>query len=1256
MPLDYNGNDINGFFDESADGTKLTTRSPLTTFITPNIELTDASNQIALGANNEVTLDVETTSTRTATLIDYTNDTDILQGRAGVILGGYTVGVPLAGDVTGLPSSTSVDFVGGKTDTQVSTSVDDTLAATHLNTTSTIVKRDASGDVAVSNITADNLNDNGARFSTGVLSGGLLTVNGGDNTKFDISDGEGVIVDHTTSPYTLTNVTWTGHTRLTPTYLLTNLISFVSIDINGNVLQYATKPSIPTQRDTIFLGVLVHVNQTNLDTTNDEQSYCAGPYSQIHDLMEAIGFLNISGNLFSAYSTTMEMQKSAGVMFAHGANYKNDAKNPNYIDLSGLSPATFQYRTQLGVNTVPDNTVIDPDYWDDGGTLTSLGPNKWTVQHIYVFTSNNVKIQWGQSVYNSFDAAETGVTDAFVVEPSIVTNGLFVAYLIVKSGETNLSNSTFISAGKFGNAQGSGTPTGLETLQGVYDNSTLKEMDISAGALAFTGEALSTEHIIPASDSLYNLGDDSGTPKRWANVYADNVDCSTITAQAYPSPYITVTGSLNPSNDWNYSLGSKPNQRWGDAHISSVYVGYLHPETLSFIECYASIVPDTTRALGSAAKPWGTIYIRDVILNDLEAKDGSTINSYAHLSPFTDSQHDLGDDFKRWRNVYADTVDCTSLTAKDDTTVNCYVHLSPFTDSQHDLGDNLKRWRNVYADNVDCATLTAQDGSTITFDTGTSSANFNMSSTSGSSPAASIFLDSNINRSSAIRYTNNTNAADWWWGTKYNNAANVDTVSLSYSSTGEFDNFNNFLRNHFFNINTNGDVIFSNTTTSAGANICTFKSNETNGTSAADFGTATYDQLIILGNGTLNPRNSNANLGADASPGRWNSAYINNVDCDTITAQDGTELVAEGRLRLKPVGAVQYGGDDDQMLQFQALSNWSFYHRYIGPVPIGVGNLSLECTTSFEHFYIGYQNSAGSTSNYTLEVHCASASYPSARYIKVKGDILCDAGSTFDIGTSTDAFQNIYVDNVDCATLTAQDGSTINCKDDFVPLWNDTYDLGASGFQWYVAWIREIRAVDGTNFYRANSGTGFSWLFRTDYIGTYTIHARIDNDGDMYNTNGTYGTISDERFKEDIEDARGYLSDIKRLKVKKYKLKKDPEKKSKLGFIAQDVEQVFPGLIRQGDYDEIQDAKFLKTSVLIPMLVKSVQELSTLVDSQLESKQTRIDELGAEVVSLQEENADYKNRIERLEILVDNLISPPGPPSGEPTVKKVKTS
>jgi hypothetical protein len=1254
MPLDYNGEDINGFFNESEDGTKLTIRPPITTLSTPNIELSDTSNQFAIGNNNEVTIDVETTSNRTATLVDYTNDTDILQGRAGVILGGYTLGVPLSGDVSGLPSSTSVDFVGGKTDEQVSTSVDDTIAATHLNTVSTIVKRDASGDVAVSSITANNLNDNGARFSTGVISGGLLTINGGDNTKFDISDGVGVIVDHSTTPYSLTNVTWTGQIGLSITYLATNLISFISIDINGDVLQSAIRPTVSSQRDNIFLGVLVHVNKTNLDTTNDEQSFCSGPFSQLHDLMEAIGFLNISGNLFSAYSTTMEMQKSFGVMFAHGANYKNDIKNPNYVDLPGLSPATFQYRTQLGVNTVPDNTVIDPDYWDDGGTLTLLGPNKWTIQRIFVFTSNNVKIQWGQTVYNSLDAAETGVTDAFVIEPSIVDNGLFVAYLIVKSGETNLSNSTFISAGKFGNAQGSGTPSGLETLQGVYNNSSLKQIDISAGALAFTGEALTTEHIIPADDSLYNLGDNV-IPQRWANVYSNTIACAVLEPQSLNK--ITIEGSLIPSDDWNYSLGSLTT-RWGSSHISSVYVGWLVPETGStinhngissmFREDGTDFADDEEmiRFNMEGSRDWvfvkrlsgaSTSLSLESITDQKHFYIGNE-NSAGSISDYTldvytatastvryikvkgdvlcdaDETYDLGQFATKWLNIYGENIYVHYLQAIFSTVIQSNASFIPTITGFYDLGQNLSRWKNVYV--VDASI----------------SDTLYVPSMRAYNPLLDLLCESSF--VPAADSTHDLGTASVRWANVYAdivdcptlNADDVNCATLTAQNGTTVTCNDDFVPVSDILYDLGSFSLYWNTTYSKVIKCETIEAKAGNiavlgnlvpwaddsfdlGTTLVRWGTAYVDVVVC---GTITAQDGTTITSSDSivpvsggthnlgsSSYTWANIYGENVNTATITARDSTTVRINGKIDLYEGDGTDFETNDEVFTFNHADHPWSFYLRSQEEN----GNFSIEYggVNNLRSFRITHN--ANPNACFTAKVSTVTDD----QYIKTR-NIQAYADNTYEIGTSSARFKNFY-----CNEITAK--------------------LNQS-FLIYMP---------------TTSTTNSVFAILSDYIGTRFVHFVVQSDGDVYNRNGTYGSLSDGRFKEGIEDARGYLSDIKRLKVRKYKLKKDPEKKNKLGFIAQEVEQVFPGLIRQGEHDDLQDAKFIKTSILIPMLVKSVQELSTLVDS-------RVEEINAEVSSLREENMEYRNRIERLEILVDNLISPPGAPSGEPSVKKIKTT
>jgi hypothetical protein len=110
-----------------------------------------------------------------------------------------------------------------------------------------------------------------------------------------------------------------------------------------------------------------------------------------------------------------------------------------------------------------------------------------------------------------------------------------------------------------------------------------------------------------------------------------------------------------------------------------------------------------------------------------------------------------------------------------------------------------------------------------------------------------------------------------------------------------------------------------------------------------------------------------------------------------------------------------------------------------------------------------------------------------------------------------------------------------------------------------------------------------------------TQRYQFNDVGQAYNTTGTWGTISDVRLKENIVDATSKLEGINQLRVVNFNLKSDPDVKQ-IGFIAQEVEQIFPGLVSDGEEDgEGGYYKSVKTTVLIPMLVKAIQEQQALI-------------------------------------------------------------
>jgi hypothetical protein len=125
----------------------------------------------------------------------------------------------------------------------------------------------------------------------------------------------------------------------------------------------------------------------------------------------------------------------------------------------------------------------------------------------------------------------------------------------------------------------------------------------------------------------------------------------------------------------------------------------------------------------------------------------------------------------------------------------------------------------------------------------------------------------------------------------------------------------------------------------------------------------------------------------------------------------------------------------------------------------------------------------------------------------------------------------------------------------------------------------------GYDAYVGNYGSGKLWL-----ISGNADNAYVAQNGDLFNRTGVYGTISDITLKENIVDATPKLDDLLKLKVRNFNFIGNDKKQ--LGFIAQEFEEVFPNAISvDNGYGDNNGKKVVKTTVLIPMLVKAIQEL-----------------------------------------------------------------
>jgi hypothetical protein len=103
---------------------------------------------------------------------------------------------------------------------------------------------------------------------------------------------------------------------------------------------------------------------------------------------------------------------------------------------------------------------------------------------------------------------------------------------------------------------------------------------------------------------------------------------------------------------------------------------------------------------------------------------------------------------------------------------------------------------------------------------------------------------------------------------------------------------------------------------------------------------------------------------------------------------------------------------------------------------------------------------------------------------------------------------------------------------------------------------------------------------------------QICGNGNVQNTNNSYGAISDISLKENIIDTTSKLADLLKVKIRNYNLIGDDKKQ--IGVIAQELETIFPSMI---DTDSITGLKSVKYSVFVPMLIKAIQELKQELDT-----------------------------------------------------------
>lgn len=462
----------------------------------------------------------ETFSGSSATLGDITGSNLRLTGNPGTIVN--EVGPLTISSSVGITTTGSIIFSGSRSDSgteQSSVLVDGdifvsggigtndyiqlkpvSLLRIPTNTTSSYIYTSGStNDLYFTQYSGSFTNTTRLRWlegalSTGLLNGGLLTTTNG-TTTFNISAGDGIVVQFnastTSDPYpTVRKVAWPLSSSIPLYYSGSAQITYVGIDINGQVVQRTSPFTGTDYQDYISIGRVLHQANAVTNGTITSPVVAYGQNTWTGDFQRAFGPLKISGHTLAASGsgTTLAITKSAGDSFVEGKNYDSDPDSPNLvlgsIEGAQLTSKIFRiYSNTSGTPTILTNggsgfTDIDPGNYNPGnlGVTSSVGSGKFTIQRVFWFPNSVTKaffVYYGTTEYATIDVAQSSIpTDFFVEGQNTAGAAILVAYLIVAYNATNLNNTAqarIVQAGLFrnngigGGGGGATTPGGSDT-------------------------------------------------------------------------------------------------------------------------------------------------------------------------------------------------------------------------------------------------------------------------------------------------------------------------------------------------------------------------------------------------------------------------------------------------------------------------------------------------------------------------------------------------------------------------------------------------------------------------------------------------------------------------------------------------------------------------------------------------------------------------------------------------------------------------
>jgi hypothetical protein len=368
---------------------------------------------------------------------------------------------------------------------------------------------------------------------------------------------------------------------------------------------------------------------------------------------------------------------------------------------------------------------------------------------------------------------------------------------------------------------------------------------------------------------------------------------------------------------------------------------------------------------------------------------------------------------------------------------------------------------------------------------------------------------------------------------------------------------------------------------------------------ATNNGTTTCDIMVIdgpnqrVGIGTTTP---NTKLEVKGSIRLDSRSKVDTGEIDSITFTKDRPDASTGTYEMGSIRSFTYGGYAGGLTFYSGRHTGNGNYGLIPIMTIGstsdIGTTNMGIGTTSPNSKLEVQKTGAGAA--AIFINQCSSDEATIRFKSTHS-----AMSDFRIGASILVGNAFEIYNVQCNRTNYM----VNCLG-FSKISNDGTFVNGSNTNYH-----SMNSSGDVILYAYQTGPGSGILTNVQACNNsiYSFRGYSDPYGDMafIYSNGTFGSrtgtyggiVSDARCKTEICDASSQWSDIKNLRVRNFKLIEDVENDPinamrQIGFIAQEVETVSPGLVFESGNGCVDSGcwKNVKTSIIHTKAVKALQE------------------------------------------------------------------